>query len=119
MAVARGQKYVWNGLRHWETLACASGSASARRCHSCLPVSEGRRTTDGPAEQVEDAVQRRLRQIASGGHVPQTVEVVPGTEEIGYALRDTTAVLAARRTIEVELGHGLRKRYDVEVPLAE
>jgi hypothetical protein len=65
------------------------------------------------------AVQRRLRQIASGGHVPEQVEVVPGTDEIGYALRETSAVLVARKTIEVDCGQGLRKRYDVEVPLAE
>jgi hypothetical protein len=96
---------------------------SERRSTAMPPTgpgaSAGELDEQAVAARMEDAVQRRLRQIASGGHVPQTVEVVPGTEEVGYALRDTTAVLAARRTIEVELGHGLRKRYDVEVPLAE
>jgi hypothetical protein len=43
---------------------------------------------------------------------------VPGSTEIGYAVRGNVAALVARKAIEVDFGSGYRKRYWVEAEIA-
>lgn len=64
------------------------------------------------------AVGRRLRELIGRGVAPVNVEVVPGSTEVGYAVRENVAGLVARQTIEVDFGSGYRKRYIVEANLA-
>jgi hypothetical protein len=68
-------------------------------------------------ELLDGAVQRRLRRVASGGHFPSAARAVPGSTEVGYAMRDGDAVLVARREVELDFGRGLSKRYVVEEPI--
>jgi hypothetical protein len=44
---------------------------------------------------------------------------VPGTYEIGYAIKENEAILVARNDIEVDCGGGYLKRYSIEVPVSE
>jgi Family of unknown function (DUF6345) len=66
---------------------------------------------------LDGALQRRLRRAASGGQVPSSIREVPGSTEVGYALRDGDAVLVARCEVELRFGHGLAKRYVLEEPI--
>ncbi|MGH8866765.1 MAG: DUF6345 domain-containing protein [Actinomycetes bacterium] len=66
---------------------------------------------------LEPGVQRLLRRVAAGGHIPSQVRTVPDTTDIGYALHGGEGTLVARCTLEVDCGEGLRKRYVVEEPL--
>jgi hypothetical protein len=66
---------------------------------------------------LEEAVQRQLRRVASGGRFPSAVRTVPGTTEVGYALRDGDAVLVVRREVELDFGNGLAKRYVLQEPI--
>jgi hypothetical protein len=66
---------------------------------------------------LDGALQRRLRRLASGGRFPSAVRTVPGTTEVGYALRDGDAVLVVRREVELDFGHGLAKRYVLQEPI--
>jgi hypothetical protein len=66
---------------------------------------------------LDAALQRRLRRAASGGRAPSGIRTVPGTTEVGYALRDGDAVLVARREVEFDFGRGLAKRYVLEEPI--
>jgi hypothetical protein len=74
-------------------------------------------------EQVEplldQAVQRRLRRLAAGGQVPTFARTVPGSTEVGYQFGSRSAAVVARRTVEVDCGAGLVKRYVVRVPVIE
>jgi hypothetical protein len=71
---------------------------------------------------VEDTLtkarERRLRRLALRSNI-NAAEVIPNSTEVGYSTTQQvgTAVLVARQTIEVEFGHGLRKRYVVQVPI--
>ena len=66
---------------------------------------------------LDEALQQRLRRLASGGRFPSVVRTVPGTTEVGYALRDGDAVLVVRREVELDFGHGLAKRYVLQEPI--
>jgi hypothetical protein len=71
---------------------------------------------------VEDTLtkarERRLRRLGLRSNI-NAAEVIPNSTEVGYSTTQQvgTAVLVARQTIEVEFGHGLRKRYVVQVPI--
>lgn len=60
---------------------------------------------------------RKLRDLAAGGAGIAGFTVVPGTTEIGYAIRGDAAELVATRSIEVDFGGGYRKLYRLEAPL--
>ena len=64
------------------------------------------------------AVGQRLRDLIAKGVSPQGIETVPGSTEIGYAVRGNSARLVARKAIEVDFGSGYRKRYwvDADIP---
>ena len=66
---------------------------------------------------LDEAVQRQLRRVASGGRFPSAVRTVPDTTEVGYALRDGDAVLVVRREVELDFGSGLAKRYVLQEPI--
>lgn len=53
------------------------------------------------------------------GRMPVGYSMVPGTTEVGYAVRGNQATLVAQREIEVNFGNGLFKRYRVQTPLGE
>jgi hypothetical protein len=69
-------------------------------------------------DALDRAVQRRLRAIVASGPVPESVRTIRPTE-IGYDLQARSASVVARRTVEVDCGAGLRKRYVVQVPVIE
>lgn len=84
------------------------------------PSTDGARrssTASSVDELLDEALQRRLRRSAAGGRVPEAVRAVPETTEVGYALRGDTAVVVARREVEVGFGNGLAKRYVLEEPV--
>jgi hypothetical protein len=88
------------------------------------PASPGDREPSGPAagassaaELLDAPLQRRLRFIAGSGYVPTSVREVPGSTEVGFAIRGAEAVLVARREVELDMGQGLAKRYALEVPI--
>ena len=61
---------------------------------------------------------RKMRSImARGGNAPAGVSVVPGSTEIGYAVKDDAAHLVAAREIEIDFGNGYKKRYQLETLL--
>jgi hypothetical protein len=57
--------------------------------------------------------------LVRGRQVPVAFADVPGSAEVGYVVRDSEAVLVARKDVEVDFGNGLFKRYRVERPIAE
>ena len=72
-----------------------------------------------PERLLADAFQEQLKQWIIGGRMPISFADVPGSAEIGYAIRDDEARLVARKEVEVDLGGGFLKRYAVEVPIGE
>ena len=68
---------------------------------------------------LDDQWQARLRTFVMEGKMPRSFSEVPGSSEVGYALRGDEAVLVARREMEADHGHGIAKRHLIEVPLAE
>jgi hypothetical protein len=77
----------------------------------------GRSVTAAVDGLLDSALQRRLRRATAGGRFPRDVRVVPNTTEVGYAMRDSDAVLVARREVELDFGRGLSKRYVIEEPI--
>lgn len=69
-------------------------------------------------ELLDAPLQRLLRTLSAGGHVPTQVRTVPDSTNIGYSLRGTHGRMVAQRTVEVDFGQGLRKRYVVEAPVS-
>ncbi|MBL8895777.1 MAG: hypothetical protein JNJ53_14335 [Rhizobiales bacterium] len=61
---------------------------------------------------------RQLSRWGASGNMPLSFSTVPNSTEIGYEVKRGTAILVARRAIEVDFGRGYRKRYWVTVPLA-
>jgi hypothetical protein len=57
--------------------------------------------------------------VAKGGGMPLEFTTVPDSTEIGYNIQGNSAVLIARKAVEVNFGSGYRKRYWVTVPLFE
>jgi hypothetical protein len=82
------------------------------------PVPRGPSPEPEHESQLRVAVGRRLQELIGKGASPVGVETVPGSTEIGYAIRGDLAQLVAQRAIEVDFGFGYRKRYLVEVILA-
>ncbi|MDQ3978101.1 MAG: DUF6345 domain-containing protein [Actinomycetota bacterium] len=72
-----------------------------------------------PERLLADAFQERLKDWIVRGRMPVAYSDVPGTAEVGYAIRDDEAVLVARKEVEVDLGGGFLKRYVVEAPIRE
>lgn len=72
-------------------------------------------------EEYEDklagAWSKELAKFAARGRIPAMFAEVPGSTEIGYAIEGDRAILVAQRAIEVDFGHGLKKRYWVRAPL--
>jgi hypothetical protein len=89
--------------------SAATGATSVPRGPSHEPEHES---------QLRVAVGRRLQELIGKGASPVGVETVPGSTEIGYAIRGDLAQLVAQRAIEVDFGFGYRKRYLVEAVLA-
>jgi Family of unknown function (DUF6345) len=89
--------------------SAAAGATAAPRGPSPEPEHES---------ELRVAVGRRLRELIGKGASPVGVETVPGSTEIGYAIRGDLAQLVAQRAIEVDFGFGYRKRYLVETVLA-
>jgi len=69
-------------------------------------------------ELLDAPLQRLLRTLSAGGHVPTQVRTVPDSTDIGYSLQGTHGRMVAQRTVEVDFGQGLRKRYLVEAPVS-
>ena len=91
-----------------------------------LAPPDGRSPRSAPAvaqEQVESlldkAVQRRLHRLVAGGRVPVFARTIPASTEVGYQFGTRSATVIARRTVEVDCGAGLAKRYVVQVPIIE
>jgi hypothetical protein len=72
-----------------------------------------------PKLLLADAWQDKLKNWIIKGRMPLAHKIVPGTFEIGYSVRDNSAILVARNDIEVDCGSGLRKRYVNEVTLLQ
>jgi Family of unknown function (DUF6345) len=71
-----------------------------------------------PEDILSRAWQQRLKTFVVDGTLPRAFAVVPGSSEVGYAIRGNVAQLVARQEVEVDFGHGLLKRYIVEEPIA-
>jgi hypothetical protein len=70
-----------------------------------------------PSDLLAAAWRERLKRFILSGSLPQSWASVPGTFEVGYAIRENTAVLVARQEIEADFGNGLLKRFVVEEPI--
>jgi len=87
------------------------------------PPAPGQTETYSPAagHDVEDllanAWQQRMKAFVINGSMPRAFAPVPGSTEVGYAIHGNTAILVVRQEVEVDFGHGLRKRYIVEEPI--
>ncbi|WP_370962263.1 DUF6345 domain-containing protein [Amycolatopsis sp. cg9] len=68
-------------------------------------------------EALDAPLQRLLRRLSAGGRVPAEVREVPDSTAVGYALRGDDGTPCVRRTVEVDCGEGLAKRYVLEAPL--
>jgi len=103
-----------------------SRGAITRIVDATRPVGDVRdRATAGTSQRyssvddlLTEPLQRLLRRLSVGGHVPTVVRTVPDSTDVGYAVRGVRGTLVARRTVEVDCGHGLRKRYVIEAPVA-
>jgi hypothetical protein len=62
---------------------------------------------------------KRLAGWVVRGDAPAQYTIVPGSTEIGYEVRGNQAIIVARRAIEVDFGHGFRKRYWLIAPIVE
>lgn len=72
-----------------------------------------------PEQLLAEAWQESMREWVVKGGMPTGFNVVPGTYEIGYAIKGNEAFLVARKDVEVDCGGGYLKRYTIEVPLFE
>jgi len=72
-----------------------------------------------PEQLLAEAWQERMKDWIVKGRMPVQYTVVPGTYEIGYAIKENEAILVARNDIEVDCGGGYLKRYSIEVPIFE
>lgn len=69
-------------------------------------------------ELLEAPLQRLLRRLSAGGYVPTEVRTVPDSTDVGYSLRGSAGRMIAQRTVEVDCGQGLSKRYVIEAPVS-
>ena len=70
-----------------------------------------------PEDVLASAWVHRMKSFVISGFMPRGFATVPGSFDVGYSIRDNTAVLVARQEVEVDFGHGLLKRYVVEEPI--
>lgn len=95
-----------------------------------------RKTTDAPpdylsrsAPEVPDTIwykrildretQKRLASWIFSGQIPMQFTIIPGSDQIGYDIRDDEAVPIARRAIDVDFGNGYHKRYWIRAATLE
>jgi len=83
------------------------------------PVEEAAKDVSDPERLLADAWQKNMADWIVRGRMPLQYTVVPGTYEIGYAIKGNRAVLMARNDVEIDCGGGYLKRYSIEVPLFE
>jgi hypothetical protein len=84
------------------------------------PIARPQVTGDADYERVLAAEWRkRLAAWVVRGESPAQYTIVPGSTEIGYDIRDNHAIIVARRAMEVDFGHGYRKRYWLTAPILE
>jgi len=72
-----------------------------------------------PEQLLAEAWQEHMKDWIVKGRMPVQYTIVPGTYEIGYAIKENEAILVARNDIEVDCGGGYLKRYSIEVPIFE
>jgi hypothetical protein len=72
-----------------------------------------------PLELLDDIWQERMKEWIIKGKMPLGYQTVPGSYEIGYAIKGNEAQLVARRDIEVECDKGIFKRFALEVPILD
>jgi Family of unknown function (DUF6345) len=61
--------------------------------------------------------QDRLKTWVLRGSLPERYAVVPGSFEVGYVIRGSSASLVAREEVEADCGGGFLKRFVVETPI--
>ncbi len=87
------------------------------------PSAPEEETTTGevpePEQLLAEAWQERMKDWIVRGSMPVQYKIVPGTYEIGYAIKGNQATLVAKNDIEIDCGGGYLKRYSVEVPICE
>ena len=66
---------------------------------------------------LDGRVQRLLRRMAAGGRVPTGVRTIGDSTDVGFSMRGADGVMVARRTVEIDCGEGLSKRYVIEEAL--
>ena len=80
------------------------------------PESAPRGETD-PERLLSAAWQDRLKGWVLRGGLPERFAVVPGSFEVGYVIRGSSATLVAREEVEADCGGGFLKRFVVETPI--
>lgn len=89
--------------------------SSASAPENETPLAEG----SDPEARIFEAWQDRMKSWIVNDRMPRRWTPVPGTYEIGYAIKGNEAILVARQEFEVDFGGGYLKRYVVEVTLLE
>ncbi|WP_224250128.1 DUF6345 domain-containing protein [Hyalangium gracile] len=70
-----------------------------------------------PEDLLQAAWQKKMQQWLLRGPMPRSFAVVPGSAEVGYAIRGNTGILVARQEVEVDCGNNFFKRFVVEEPI--
>lgn len=70
-----------------------------------------------PEALLQASWENRLKQFLLRGPMPRSFAVVPGSAEVGYAIKGNSAILVARQEVEVDCGGGFLKRFIVEEPI--
>jgi hypothetical protein len=70
-----------------------------------------------PENLLANAWRQRMKMFVINGTMPRAFGTVPGSFDVGYSIRENTAVLVVRHEVEVDFGQGLLKRYVVEEPI--
>ncbi len=86
---------------------------------SAAPEEEKPIKDSDPEQLLVEKWQEHMKDWIVKGRMPVQYTTVPGTYEIGYAIKGNEAILVAKNDIEVDCGGGYLKRYSVEVPLFE
>ena len=85
-------------------------SPRSKRTRSAYPAPAARE----PSELLAAAWRERLKSLIVAESLPQSWAIVPGSFEVGYAIRENAAVLVARQEMEADCGSGLLKRFALE-----
>jgi hypothetical protein len=94
----------------------APSASATQRDGSAPPAPAPSRETD-PEALLSAAWQERMKKWALGSRMPERFAVVPSSFEVGYVIRDNSAVLVARQEVEADCGGGFLKRFVVETPI--